>query len=85
MLFNKKRVEEDLEKIRNANLPNKDPNFDGNNSSYVYNRNTNEEELKLEKGDLLAMILAVMSLIVPYIIAFVGIMAGVVFLLGYFY
>lgn len=85
MLFNKKRVEEDLEKIRNANLPNKDPNFDSNNSSYVYNRNTNEEELKLEKGDLLAIILAVMSLIVPYIIAFVGIMAGVVFLLGYFY
>lgn len=72
MIFSKNRVEDDLVKIRNANLPNK-------------NTYSEEDELKLEKGDLLAMTLAVMSLIVPYIIAFVGIMLGVIFLLRYFY
>ena len=87
MLLNKKRVEEDLEKIKSSNLPYKEKSIEDNtiNSSYFHNKNTDEDELKLEKGDLLAMILAVMSLIVPYILAFVGIMAGVVFLLGYFY
>lgn len=75
MLFWKTKVEEDLEKIRRANLPDEKINED---KKY-------ENQLKLEKGDLLAMTLAVMSLILPYIIAFVGIMTGVVFLLGYFY
>lgn len=75
MLFWKTKVEEDLEKIRRANLPDEKINED---KKY-------ENQLKLEKGDLLAMTLAVMSLILPYIIAFVGIMAGVVLLLGYFY
>lgn len=80
MIFKKNRVEEDLEKIKNANLP------------YVHSSIKNDEpkiededKLKLEKGDLLAMTLAVMSLILPYIIAFVGIMLGVVFLLSKFY
>lgn len=80
MIFKKNRVEEDLEKIKNANLP------------YVHNsikkdepKIEDEDKLKLEKGDLLAMTLAVMSLILPYIIAFVGIMLGVVFLLSKFY
>lgn len=82
MIFKKNRVEEDLEKIKNANLP------------YGYNSIKRDEpkiededvdKLKLEKGDLLAMTLAVMSLILPYIIAFVGVMLGVVFLLGKFY
>lgn len=72
MLFSKNRVEEDLGKIGNRNLPNK--------KTY-----SEEDELKLEKGDLLAMILAVMSLILPYIIAFVGIMLGVIFLFRYLY
>lgn len=75
MIFGKNRVKEDLEKIKQANLP----------EDKLYEDKKNTNELKLEKGDLLAMTLAVMSLIVPYIIAFVGIMAGVVFLLGYFY
>lgn len=87
MIFNKNRVEEDLEKIRNANLPDKKTYSEANkqDAAYIYNKNFEEDDLKLEKGDLLAMILAVMSLILPYVIAFVGIMAGVMFLLGYFY
>lgn len=76
MMFGKKRVEEDLEKIRRANLP-----FNKSNEEI----NADADELKLEKGDIPAMILAIMSLILPYVIAFVGIMAGVVFLLGYLY
>jgi hypothetical protein len=77
MLFLKSRVEEDLEKIRNANLPNENVN--------VKSAEHESEKLKLEKNDVLAMILAVLSLILPYFIAFVAIMAGVVFLLGYVY
>lgn len=72
MIFGRNRVDEDLEKIRNANLPN-------------YSKEYTNDELKLEKGDLLAMTLAIMSLVLPYIIAFIVIMATVVFLLGYFY
>lgn len=75
MLFLKSRVEEDLEKIRFANLPHEKLNEKSNE----------QEELKLEKNDILAMILAVLSLILPYFAAFVAIMACVVFLLGYFY
>ncbi len=75
MLFLKSRVEEDLEKIRLANLPHENLNEKSNE----------QEELKLEKNDIPAMILAVLSLILPYFAAFVAIMACVVFLLGYFY
>jgi uncharacterized protein YqhQ len=76
MIFGKNRVEDDLEKIRRANLPDEKPKEE---------IKTNADELKLEKGDMLAMILAVMSLVLPYVIAFVGIMTIVVFLLGYLY
>lgn len=75
MLFLKSRVEEDLEKIRLANLPHENLNEKSNE----------QEELMLEKNDIQAMILAVLSLILPYFAAFVAIMACVVFLLGYFY
>ncbi|MDW5298720.1 MAG: hypothetical protein SA378_01060 [Sedimentibacter sp.] len=77
MLFGKNRVEKDLEKIRRANLP----------SEYKNDEEQKYEsaKLKLEKNDLLAMILAVFSLVLPYFIAFVAIMTAVVFLLGYLY
>nr|WP_300091106.1 hypothetical protein [Sedimentibacter sp.] len=77
MLFLKSKVEEDLEKIRLANLPNKNLNEKP--------KEIEPEKIRLEKNDLLAMILAVFSLILPYFAAFVAIMAGVVFLLGYLY
>ncbi|MEL7647778.1 MAG: hypothetical protein AAGU76_06775 [Sedimentibacter sp.] len=77
MLFLKDKVEEDLDKIRKANLP------DG----YVNNEELKRENarLQLEKNDLLAMILAVFSLILPYVLAFICIMGAFVFLLGYLY
>lgn len=77
MLFLKSKVEEDLEKIRLANLPNDNLNEKP--------KEIEPEKIRLEKNDLLAMILAVFSLILPYFAAFVAIMAGVVFLLGYLY
>ena len=78
MIFGKNRVEEDLEKIRRANLPSE--RFQKRES-----KKASKNDLQLEKNDLLAMILAVMSLILPYIAAFVTIMAAVVYLLGYLY
>lgn len=80
MLFGKNRVEEDLKKIRKANLSD-----DSLQREEVELEKVNDNDLQLEKNDLLAMILAVMSLILPYIIAFVAIMAAVVFLISYFY
>jgi len=70
MFFGKNRVEEDLQRIREANLPKEELN----------DTNEHNDDLNLEKGDILAMILAIMSLILPYILAFLGIM-GIVILL----
>ncbi|MGD9568034.1 MAG: hypothetical protein AB7V48_06860 [Sedimentibacter sp.] len=78
MIFGKNRVEEDLVKIRRANLP-------CEKFQERENKKASSNDLQLEKNDLLAMILAVMSLILPYIAAFVVIMAVVVYLLGYLY
>jgi len=75
MIFGRTRVEEDLEKIRRANFPNE----------YGNNKEQESDKLSLEKGDLIAMILAVFSLVLPYVIAFVAIMSGVLLLLGYLY
>lgn len=75
MIFGRNRVEEDLEKIRRANLPYKAEDEPKIESDY----------LKLEKWDVPAMILAALSLTLPYILAFVGIMAGIMFLLKCFY
>ena len=74
MFFGKNRVEEDLQKIREANLPKE-----------KLNNVEHSDDLNLEKGDILAMILAVMSLILPYILAFIGIMGIVVLLMRIFW
>ncbi|HHZ02341.1 MAG TPA: hypothetical protein GX396_05310 [Tissierellia bacterium] len=74
-MFKKNKVEEDLEKIRRANLPKEKFEDDEINS----------EDIKLEKGDLLAMILAILSLILPYIIAFIGIMGAVIYIMYLFF
>jgi|LAHS01.1.fsa_nt_gb hypothetical protein len=74
MFFGKNRVEEDLQKIREANLPKE-----------KLSNKEHPDDLNLEKGDVLAMILAVMSLVLPYILAFVGIMGIVVLLMRIFW
>lgn len=95
MLFGKKRVEEDLERIRRANLPaeklaaeNKANNI--NNIDNIDNIDNVEEtilheKLALEKNDVLAMILAVFSLILPYVTAFVAVMGLILFLIYRFF
>ena len=75
MFFRKNRVEEDLDRIRKANIPEE-----------KLNKNKElPDDLQLEKGDILAMTLAVMSLILPYILAFLGIMGGVLLLMRWFW
>ena len=75
MIFGRNRVEEDLEKIRRSNLP--PEKFE---EEERLERERKEAMLNLEKNDLLAMILAVLSLVLPYILAFVGIIGIVIFL-----
>lgn len=69
MFGNRRRVEEDLERIRKANLP--------------------EEMIEAEKPpeppaeriggkDILAMIIAAFSVIVPYVLIFMAVMAAIV-------
>jgi hypothetical protein len=74
----KTRVEEDLERIRRANLPSEKQEED---HLKKINSGESTEKLKLEKNDLLAMILAVLSLIVPYILIFAAAMGSIVFLI----
>ena len=71
MFFGKKRVEEDLKKIRETNLPKEE------------SRKERSEDLNLEIGDILAMTLAIMSLLLPYILAFLGIMGAVLLLMKF--
>ena len=71
MFFGKKRVEEDLKKIRETNLPKEE------------SRKERSEDLNLEKGGILAMTLAIMSLLLPYILAFLGIMGAVLLLMKF--
>lgn len=70
-------VEEDLERIRRANLP---PEKQQEDHLKEINSGESSEKLKLEKNDLLAMILAVFSLIIPYILIFAAAMGFIVLL-----
>jgi hypothetical protein len=76
MFLKKNRVDEDLERIREANLPNKEE---------IKMNAKHSDDLGLEKGDLLAMVLAVISLILPYVIAFLGAIGVVIFFMYLFF
>lgn len=83
-MFNfKNRVEEDLERIRRANLP-----PDKSDEELVKKQEISSatgEKLSLEKNDLTAMILAVFSLILPYFLVFIGVMGLSLYLLSKFF
>ena len=105
MIFQKHKVDEDLERIRNANLTpeqieayNKHAvpkhhffnKSNSNNLNRVDNFYTNcnsekNEKLELERNDILAMILAVLSIILPYILVFIAIMFSFVLLIYYLF
>lgn len=74
----KSRVEEDLERIRKANLQTE--KYEEEHLKRI-NEGESPEKLKLEKGDLLAMILAILSVIAPYVLIFAVAMGLIVFLL----
>jgi hypothetical protein len=70
MFFGHDRVEEDLARIRRANAkPGTEPS----------GKDESEIKEKPEAKDILAMIIAVFSLIGPYILIFVLVMATLVF------
>lgn len=74
MFFKKNRVEEDLQRIKEANLP---------EERFANTDKEHQDDMRLEKGDILAITLAIMSLILPYILAFLGIMGGVLLLMKF--
>lgn len=88
--ISKRKVEEDLEKIRKANLPiesyeNSDAKFGYysiNQNGTASSKNKREKfKLELEKNDILAMIIAVFSIVLPYVLCFILILSSFVLLL----
>ncbi len=80
MFFNnKKRVDEDLERIRFSNLP-KDKQEQELNKIEAQKKEI--KSIRLEKNDRLALILATFSIVLPLVLIFVAVVAVVV---GLFY
>lgn len=77
MLFSRRRVEEDLDRIRKANLP-----AEKQAEEEKQQQAARENASRLEKGDLLAMIIAFFSVILPYILISIGVMAALVLLMA---
>ena len=80
MLVSRRRVEEDLERIRLANLPPEKQKEEEKKQQIAH-----ENATRLEKGDLLAMIIAFFSVVLPYILIFIGVMAAVVLLMAFIF
>lgn len=77
MLFSRRRVEEDLERIRKANLP-----AEKQAEEEKQQQAARENASRLEKGDLLAMMIAFFSVVLPYILIFIGVIAVLVLLMA---
>jgi hypothetical protein len=70
MLFGQDRVEEDLERIRRANAKPGDE---------LSGKEPIEIKEKFEAKDILAMIIAIFSIIGPYLLIFILVIAALVF------
>lgn len=82
MLFGgKKRVEEDLEKIRFANLS---PEKQEKELAEKEVRKKETDSIKYEKNDRLALIIATFSIVLPYLLTFIVIIGAVIGLLYFF-
>jgi len=82
-LFGKGRVEEDLARIRHANLPEKYPDparppAKRSKRSERPERPEAEPQERIGAKDVLAMIIAVFSILAPYVAAFIAIMGLIV-------
>lgn len=82
MIFDRQRVEEDLARIQHANLPDRYPPPLDKKKKKSLPANTGAEE-SIGGKDILAMIIAVFSIIIPYVLVIVGGMA--LFMLGWFW
>lgn len=69
MFGNRRRVEEDLERIRKANLP---------EEMIEAEKLTEPPAERIGGKDILAMIIAAFSVIVPYVLIFMAVMAAIV-------
>lgn len=71
MVFNKRRVEQDLERIRKANLTDEQRAHEEAQAQEEQRRLASIE--KIGKKDILAMIIAAFSVILPYVLVFVSV------------
>ena len=74
MFFQRRRVEEDLERIRKANLP----------AAAEDSGEAGKEPERIGAKDILAMIIAIFSIVLPYVLIFIAVMALLLFSLYYF-
>jgi len=72
-MFGKHRVEEDLARIRRASLPQKYPDPAAQQEKRS-KRPKDEPEERIGAKDVLAMIIAVFSILAPYVAAFIVIL-----------
>ncbi|MEG1557262.1 MAG: hypothetical protein RR368_02385, partial [Oscillospiraceae bacterium] len=71
MLFGKHRVEEDLERIRKANLtPEK---AEAERLAEEQQRKRIEENGKIGAKDFIALVFAAYSVVLPYVLVFIGV------------
>lgn len=81
MFFGRNRVDEDLARIQHENLPEKYPAPEKKRARKERTRSDDHIGAK----DVFAMIIAVFSLVLPYVIVFVAIMALIVMALGWLF
>jgi hypothetical protein len=78
-LFSNRRVEEELERIRKANLP-----PEAREAEETQEREAAEtiqpDDTKITAKDVLAMVIAAFSIVIPYAVVFIGLAALVLFL-----
>ena len=78
-LFNNRRVEEELERIRKANLTPEQMEAEEANKREMKEA-IQSGDIKITAKDILAMTIAALSIIIPYALIFVGIAILVLYL-----
>jgi len=79
MFPNKERINEDLERIRRANISSSEA-IEEDKASEIEKTKVKERLKELTFKDYLAMIIAVFSIIIPYLLILVGVLVLFVFL-----
>ncbi len=81
---NKRRVEEDLEKIRVANLPEAErARVLAAKEAELAKGRAKVEKLRIK--DYFAMVIAALSIVLPYALAIFGVLGAVILLFGFIY